>query len=140
MRISVLLVILFLFVAPQAATAQRGPGSTLLRPTSASSGEEMYLAYCADCHGRDGTGHGVKMKGQKAHATNLTTLAKLNHGKFPAERVKETIRGDVTVVAHGPKDMPAWSTLLAYVGGGSKMEVELRIHHLTEYIESLQVK
>jgi mono/diheme cytochrome c family protein len=130
MKITTLLVILLLFVAPW-AKAQSGP--KILRPTSATSGEEMYLSYCADCHGRDG-------RGLKATATNLTTLAKANKGVFPADRVKETIRGDVDVVAHGPKDMPDWGSLFTYVGSGSKPEVELRVHHLSEYVRSLQVK
>src|SRR5690349_18504035 len=100
MKVTALLVILFLFFAPMTARSQ--PGMKLLRQTSATSGEEMYLSYCAECHGRDATGIGAKSKTLKVPATNLTLLARENKGVFPAARVKETIRGDVDVVAHGP--------------------------------------
>jgi len=138
MKVPILLVILFLVFAQAAAYTQPGTKNMILRPTSATSGEEMYLSYCADCHGRDGTGHGPKARANKTRATDLTILTRSSHGKFPAELVKETIRGDVQVVAHGAKDMPAWGLLFTYVGGGSQSEVELRIHHLTEYIRAMQ--
>ncbi len=140
MKTAVLLVILFLLFVQMAAHSQPTSRNILLRHTSASSGEEMYLAYCADCHGRSGMGNGPKARSLKVPATDLTTLARKNRGEFPAERVRETIRGDITVRAHLPKDMPAWGTLFAYVGGGSQAEVDLRVYHLTEYIHSLQMK
>jgi hypothetical protein len=99
--------------------------------TSASSGEEMYGAYCASCHGRDLRG---------GSAPDLTTLAKRNNGTFPTLMVKETIRGEARVDAHGPKDMPAWGVAFRYLGSGSRLEIDVRINNLTEYVKSLQEK
>ena len=99
--------------------------------TSAASGEEMYSVYCSSCHGRDARG---------VSAPNLTTLSKRNNGKFPTLLVKETIRGEARVDAHGPKDMPVWGILFRYVGSGSRLEVDVRINNLTEYLASLQEK
>jgi hypothetical protein len=99
--------------------------------TSASSGEEMYSVYCVSCHGRDAKG---------VSAPDLTTLAKRNNGKFPTLMVKETIRGEARVDAHGPKDMPVWGVAFRYVGSGSRLEVDVRINNLTDYIRSLQEK
>jgi len=110
-----------------------------LRPIPACAGAEMYLNYCASCHGRDGTGSGPVSPALKARTTDLTTLAKRNNGEFPVERVKATIRGDLLVVAHGPKDMPVWGPWFRYLGGGSHAEATVRIDNLTRYIESLQV-
>jgi mono/diheme cytochrome c family protein len=114
-------------------------GQPDLRATPAGSGAEMYLDYCASCHGRDGAGTGPVSPALKARATDLTILARRNNGKFPAERVKATIRGDLLVVTHGPKDMPVWGPWLRYMGSGSHAEVTVRIDNLTRYIESLQV-
>ncbi len=97
--------------------------------TSASSGEEMYSVYCVSCHGRDARG---------VSGPDLTTLAKRNNGKFPTLLVKETIRGEARVDAHGPKDMPVWGVAFLYVGSGSRLEVDVRINNLTEYIRTLQ--
>ena len=111
-----------------------GAGIFPLNPlpmTSAASGEEMYSVYCASCHGRDARG---------GSAPGLTTLAKRNDGKFPTLLVKETIRGETRVDAHGPKDMPAWGIAFRYVGSGSRLEVDVRINNLTEYVLSLQEK
>jgi hypothetical protein len=102
---------------------------TPLPMTSASSGEEMFTVYCASCHGWDAQG---------LSAPGLTTLAKRNNGKFPMLRVKETIRGEARVAAHGPKDMPVWGVAFRYVGSGSRLEVDVRINNLTDYIKSLQ--
>jgi len=99
--------------------------------TSASSGEEMFSVYCSSCHGWDAKG---------VSAPGLTTLAKRNHGKFPTLLVKETIRGEARVAAHGPKDMPVWGVAFRYVGSGSRLEVDVRINNLTDYIKSLQEK
>jgi len=109
-----------------------------LRPTPAGAGAEMYMNYCASCHGLDGTGSGPASPALKTPASDLTVLTKRNHGEFPAERVKATIRGDLLVVAHGSKDMPVWGPLFTYLGGGSHAEVTVRINNLTRYIESIQ--
>lgn len=122
-----------------AALQDAKTGQAPLQPTPAGGGAEMFLSYCASCHGRDGSGSGPVSPALKARATDLTTLAKRNNGVFPAERVKATIRGDLLVVAHGSKDMPVWGPLFRYLGGGSHAEATVRVDSLTRYIESLQV-
>ena len=113
-------------------------GQPPLRPTPAGAGAEMYQAYCASCHGLDGTGDGPASGALKDRATDLTTLAQKHEGRFPVARVRATIRGDLLVVAHGSKDMPVWGPLFRYLGSGSRSEVAVRVDALTRYIESLQ--
>jgi mono/diheme cytochrome c family protein len=117
------------------ALAQLTANSTFpispLPMTSAASGEEMYSVYCSSCHGWEAKG---------VSGPDLTTLAKRNNGKFPALLVKETIRGETRIDGHGPKDMPVWGVAFRYVGSGSRMEVDVRINNLTEYIRTLQKK
>src|ERR1035437_5478995 len=62
--------------------------------TSPSSGKDMYIAYCASCHGQGGMGNGPAAAALKTHPTDLTLLAVKNDGKFPDAHIAEIIRGD----------------------------------------------
>src|SRR5271157_3232665 len=108
--------------------------------TSASSGKEMYLAYCAACHGAEGKGDGPASAALKSRPSDLTNLAKRNAGKFPELRVFGAIDGDLRVTAHGSKGMPTWGAVFRQMDGTDVAGVNLRIRNLTKYIESIQVK
>ncbi len=137
---SLLMVLLFAVVA--AAMAQEAKKTIKKEPipvTSAASGEEMFNTYCAVCHGKDGKGDGPAASEFKIPPANLTLLAKNNNGKFPASYVEEVIRtGPRDAKAHGSRDMPVWGTLFSRIG--SEDTVKLRIHNLSDYIETLQAK
>jgi mono/diheme cytochrome c family protein len=109
-------------------------------PTSASSGKEMYQAYCAACHGADGKGDGPASAALKSRSLDLTVLARRNSAKFPELRVSGAINGDLRVTAHGSKEMPTWGSVFRQMDGADVAGVKLRIRNLTKYIESLQVK
>ena len=108
--------------------------------TSASSGKEMYRAYCAACHGTDGKGDGPASEALKSRPLDLTNLAKRNGGKFPELRVFGAINGDLHITAHGSKDMPTWGVVFGQMDGTDVARVNLRIRNLTKYIESFQAK
>ncbi len=108
--------------------------------TSAASGEEMYVSYCAVCHGKDGKGDGPAASALKAAPTNLTTLAKKNGGKYPSLHVAHTIVGEENIPAHGSQDMPVWGPPFRALSNGSTAEVQMRITNLTNFVESLQEK
>jgi mono/diheme cytochrome c family protein len=110
-----------------------------IQHTSAASGSQMYVAYCAACHGKDGKGDGPAASALKVPPTDLTTLAKRNNGKFPRNEVYDTISGQRSVAAHGSKDMPVWGTLFHSIDANESWSM-LRLKNLTDYIESLQVK
>jgi len=137
----VLALLLFLLFAQLAARASRSPSDKVPPlPTASASGEEMYVTYCAECHGRQGKGSASSKVAFGWAATDLTTLSKKNQGRFPYGVVKDAIRGDYHSAVYGPGEMPPWGFLFRYVGGGSKLEVEMRINRLTEYIRTLQEK
>lgn len=108
--------------------------------TSATSGKEMYLAYCATCHGKEGKGDGPVASALKVPPANLTTLSKRNNGKFPSVQVVNAITGRGGVRAHGSKEMPVWGPIFMTMEHQHQSEVRLRVANLADYIKSLQQK
>ena len=113
---------------------------TTMKPTSPASGEEMYKAYCASCHGLQGKGNGPAARALKTVPTDLTMLAKKNGGKFPENAVYHSIQGDINNPAHGSMEMPVWGYLFAQGNGSDAGNVKLRLANLTKYIEAMQVQ
>ena len=129
--------------APAAAAPQASKPEIKHVPaayTDPSSGKEMYMQYCASCHGMDGKGNGPAAPALKVPATNLTALASKNGGKFPDTHVAAVIQGDAMTPAHGSKDMPVWGPIFHSMAGHSQAQVQLRIRNLTAYLETIQVK
>ena len=106
--------------------------------TNPASGNEMYQAYCASCHGVDGRGEGPAAPALKVPPTNLTTLALKNQGTFPAAHIAEVIKGDSLTAAHGNKEMPVWGPVFSHMSKADTAKVQLRIRNLTKYLESIQ--
>jgi mono/diheme cytochrome c family protein len=140
---SVLLLLPFLFAAASLTSAQEKDKTIKRAPieqTSPASGEEMFKAYCAVCHGKDAKGGGPAASELKTAPPDLTSLAKRHDGKFPADHVANVLRNGVKAPAHGSSDMPVWGPLFSAVSGGDATLVTLRISNLVHYIESLQTK
>lgn len=108
--------------------------------TSPASGKDMYIAYCASCHGQDGRGNGPAATALKTQPTDLALLAVKNGGKFPDAHVAEVIKGDQLTAAHGNKEMPVWGPVFLTMGQHDTAQEQVRIHNLTKYIESIQQK
>jgi len=111
-----------------------------VKATSPASGKDMYMSYCAVCHGTDGKGGGPAASALKVPPTDLTLLSKNNGGKYPALKVTASIRGEAALPAHGSKEMPVWGPLFSSLASGHQAEVQQRVANLTQYIETLQAK
>ena len=122
------------------AAAQKQVKHVPIQHTSAASGKEMFTTYCAVCHGKDAKGNGPAASALNKQPADLTRLAAKNGGNYPADRVSQTIRGDVEVPAHGTREMPIWGNLFYQMSRGHQAEVQLRIANLNEYIRSLQAE
>jgi mono/diheme cytochrome c family protein len=108
--------------------------------TSPASGKEMFLSYCASCHGKDAKGDGPAATSLKALPADLTGLAKRNGGKYPSDKVTSILRGQANLVPHGDQEMPVWGPVFWKMSGGHEEVVQQRIANLNKYLESLQVK
>jgi len=132
------LMVLFLCLAALSESQQRQIKYAPVKPTSPASGQEMYTAYCAVCHGKEGQGNGPAAEALKVPPPDLTILARKNGNRYPSDRVRSAIAGDVRLPAHGSKEMPVWGKLFWCMSQGHSSEVQLRIGNLDKHIESMQ--
>jgi mono/diheme cytochrome c family protein len=103
-----LMVTLLSFVSLAAGAQQKEIKHAPVKATSPASGQEMYMNYCAVCHGKDGKGGGPAAEALKVPPADLTVLAQKNGGKFPSSHVSSVIRGEADLPAHGNSETPVW--------------------------------
>ena len=75
------------------------PGSSFAQDVT--EGENLYLDYCATCHGLDADGQGPMAPAMSLQPTNLTLLEAVNNGTFPTKRVVMRIDGREPLISHG---------------------------------------
>lgn len=75
-----------------------------------SEGAQLYLRYCATCHGLDAAGNGPMAPNLVLQPPDLTMLAARNDGSFPVFRVVSRIDGRDPLIAHG-SPMPVYGDL-----------------------------
>lgn len=119
-------------------------GGCVDRESHHVAGSDLYLRYCASCHGTDAKGNGPLAASLKTAPSDLTTLAQRSGGRFDEGAVMATIDGRREVAAHGSRDMPVWGAVFedetrregkpyqAYVG-------LLQSRSLADYLRSIQV-
>jgi mono/diheme cytochrome c family protein len=105
-------------------------------------GLEIYQRLCASCHGPDAQGDGPVAALMKVRVPDLTLLAKLDGGEFPAEDIRRAIDGRWDRRAHGARDMPVWGWQLYDISSKNdaqeRQEVDSMIDRLVEYLRSVQ--
>ncbi|HET6169983.1 MAG TPA: c-type cytochrome [Terracidiphilus sp.] len=106
--------------------------------TAANDGKQMYVNYCAPCHGTDGKGRGPAASALKNGPTDLTVLMKANHGKFPDTHVVAILQFGTEVRAHGSATMPVWGPILGNINRTNIQDKQLRISNLARYLETIQ--
>jgi mono/diheme cytochrome c family protein len=135
-------------VAATGAKTQTGSQTTQEKPDSEKQlpplihsveGPDLFRAYCASCHGKDGKGNGPVAAALKATVPDLTVIAKNNRGKFPEARVRRIIVGEGMIASHGSREMPVWGPIFHQV----EEDVDrgpVRVENLVKYLESIQVR
>ena len=119
-------------------------GAALGSAVTVENGSQLFRSYCASCHGAGGKGDGTPATSdprpdKRVAPTDLTRLAKRNHGKFDADRVRRAVDGRGPKEIHGGSDMPVWGDAFKRAGEGySEEKVKERIDALVEHISTLQ--
>lgn len=105
------------------------------------SGEELYVRFCASCHGSAAMGDGPVSRSLNVAVPDLTRIAS-RYGEFPAGLIREVIDGrGVDKRAHGTREMPVWGyEFWAQEGGDVNAQKSARdaINKLVEHLRSIQ--
>src|SRR3974390_1308174 len=75
---------------------------------SSYSGSELYLRFCAACHGTQARGDGPVASTIKVEVPDLRLIARRHGGKYPRDQVERIIDGRQVIGAHGVRTMPVW--------------------------------
>ncbi|MDF0600329.1 cytochrome c [Psychromarinibacter sp. C21-152] len=109
------------------------------------TGEALFRAHCAACHGVDATGKGPLAAMLTVPVADLTVLAARNGGEFPLLDVIRTVDGRSILAAHGGP-MPVFGPMTgggsAVVDGpeGTVLETTGDIVKIAEYLATLQAE
>ena len=113
-------------------------GCRIAEPVPDYDGRNLYLGYCAACHGPAGAGDGPVAPAMTYTMEDLRTL-EARRGEFPREWLREAIDGRTLRAVHGTRDMPVWGLEFAAVEE-SPAHVQARINALIDYLESIQIE
>ena len=130
------------FVASAQQFTGTGPRANI------AAGKELFRQNCSICHGGDAKGYRTGGSGtmydpdsaepsRRVPPGDLTVLSQHNGGKFPADRVRDSVDSKGSIPAHGTPDMPAWGHAFDNLKSNPK-RLEQRLRDLTAYIESIQ--
>jgi mono/diheme cytochrome c family protein len=107
----------------------------------AFDGRNLYLGYCAACHGATGAGDGPMAAELRAEVPDLRSLASRHGGDYPADFVTRIIDGRSYRAVHGSADMPVWGYQFRREEGSTDAgadRVAARIEALVRYVRTLQ--
>jgi mono/diheme cytochrome c family protein len=84
------------------------------RPTEviAVQGRDLYLRYCASCHGLSGQGDGPVAAALQIRPADLTRLRERYGESSPLRQTIAAIDGRQPVRAHGDSAMPVWGEII----------------------------
>ena len=142
MRQTVTAVLSILLLSALAVGQQSGAETKTATPSKSElvSGKQLYVSYCAMCHGTDAKGGGPFSPQLKVWPPDLTQMAKKNKGTYPAMRVAESIDGEFGKAAHGSREMPIWGPVFRSMAHGRQDSAQVRINSVVKYLETLQQK
>ena len=117
------------------ALASMVPAGCTPRRERNPAGAELYVRYCASCHGPNGTGDGPVARGLDPRPADLT------HSTLGLAELVERIDGRRTIPAHGSSDMPVWAEVFSeqLLGEPKAREItRLRLQAIAEHVHSLR--
>ena len=116
-----------------------GPGAA----QDAPAGADLYIRYCAACHGMEARGDGAMAEILTVMPADLTQLSAGNDGVFPVARVAWQIDGRDPMLAHGGV-MPLYGDFFegqdtaVRVETGQTMMTSRPVADLLAFLEAIQ--
>jgi mono/diheme cytochrome c family protein len=107
---------------------------------TSKSAQQLFVKYCASCHGTDGKGNGPAATALNPPPPDLTTLAQRHHGKYSPGYVGALLKFGRSLAAHGSEDMPVWGLRFRELDPVHDPTGQQHIDEMVAYIQSLQVK
>jgi len=107
----------------------------------ATSGESLYVRYCAVCHARTGRGDGPFAGILRTQPSDLTLIAARRGGTFPDAEIARFVDGRLVPAAHGTREMPVWGRWLGTpIAEGTTHDEVARgeVMAMIEYLKTLQ--
>lgn len=106
-------------------------------------GRDLYLRYCASCHGVAGKGDGPAAEAMDPRPTDLTRLRERYGGQHPLREIMSAIDGRRPVRAHGDSDMPVWGIVFEQEKEDKetrwpKRTTLLQVRLIADYVLTLQ--
>ena len=105
------------------------------------SGRDLYMRFCASCHGVTGAGDGPVGQGLAVMVPDLTEMARRYGNALDQVKLREIIDGRAVVIAHGTRTMPVWGYEF-WVEEGADVEAEAAVRAIVDkliaYLRSLQ--
>jgi mono/diheme cytochrome c family protein len=105
-----------------------------------AAGRDMFVHYCASCHGTSGGGDGPAAINRETPLPDLRTLTKRYQGKFPAGYVGALLKFRRTRASHGSVEMPVWVTRFKSLDPVNDPTGQRHVDDVIMYIRSLQLK
>jgi mono/diheme cytochrome c family protein len=126
------LALTLVFIGAAMPQAQRATDTALV-----NQGSDVFITYCASCHGTSGRGDGPAAQELRRLPADLTQVAKRNGNVFDDARIHTIVDGR-TVKAHGTMEMPVWGDAFRFREGLTDAAIKARIDALVRYLESIQ--
>ncbi len=104
-------------------------------------GRELYLRYCASCHGKDADGRGPVAEDLKASPPDLRYLGERYGMPLPTGTIARFIDGRQDVAAHGPRTMPVWGRRFYDIWTthqAGEEDLQSQIHEIVSYLNAIQ--
>lgn len=120
-------------------------GSAAAQEIDAEAGRDLFMYFCAECHGMDAASTGPLAEMLAIEPPVLLRLSERNDGAFPIEAVAMQIDGQIPVETHSY--MPVFGSSFDGDGAvalslpsGQPMLVSQRLANLIAYLQSVQVQ
>jgi mono/diheme cytochrome c family protein len=107
--------------------------------TESLVGRDLYVSYCAGCHGSEGKGDGPVGRALNVRPADLTTIAR-RYGSYQPALVEATLNGtrpQEPSTAHGTREMPIWGALFRQLDTKESV-ARVRVQNLVKYVQTIQ--